>query len=56
MATDLVSLAYRLNAREAYVTRQLPDGRVIDVIPLTFGRARLLLSRSLAVLGADAAW
>ena len=32
-----------LNNRYAYFTRMLPDGRVLDVIPLTFGRARLVL-------------
>jgi hypothetical protein len=35
-----------LNERGAYWTKVLDDGRVIDVIPLTFGRARLLLSES----------
>ncbi len=48
--------AFPLNPRGAYLTRQLPDGRVLDVIPLLFGRARLLLSRSLHDRGADAVW
>ena len=26
--------------------RALPDGRVLDVIPLTFGRARLVVSEN----------
>lgn len=26
------------------MTRVLEDGRVIDVVPLTFGRARLIIS------------
>jgi hypothetical protein len=33
-----------LNERLAYFSRTLPDGRVIDVVPLTFGRARLIIS------------
>jgi hypothetical protein len=36
-----------LNERGAYLTRLLDDGRVIDVVPLIFGRARIILSRSL---------
>ena len=31
----------------ALASRALPDGRVLDVIPLTFGRARLGISRDL---------
>ena len=33
-----------LNDRYAYLTRVLNDGRVLDVVPLTFGRARLTVS------------
>jgi hypothetical protein len=33
-----------LNDREAYYTRTLPDGRVIDVYPLALGRARIVVS------------
>jgi len=33
-----------LNERGALLTRTLEDGRVIDVIPLTFGRARIVIS------------
>ena len=33
-----------LNERGALLTRVLDDGRVIDLVPLTFGRARLVLS------------
>lgn len=33
-----------LNEREAYFTRILPDGRVIDVFPLLGGRARITIS------------
>ena len=36
-----------LNERGALLTRVLPDGRVIDVVPLTFGRARLIVSGSI---------
>ena len=45
-----------LNARDAYFTRVLPDGRVLDVIPLTFGRARVTLSPNLASSFYDNAW
>jgi hypothetical protein len=34
-----------LNARGALATRPLPDGRVLDLLPLTFGRARVTVSR-----------
>jgi len=37
----------KLNERTAYATRILDDGRVVDVVPLTFGRARLIISDSL---------
>ena len=36
-----------LNQRGAYTTRVLEDGRVVDVVPLTFGRARIIVSPSL---------
>jgi hypothetical protein len=36
-----------LNGRGAYLTHQLEDGRWIDVVPLLFGRARILLSDNL---------
>lgn len=39
-----------LNARDAYFTRVLPDGRVLDAFPLTFGRARVAISASLAAV------
>ena len=45
-----------LNNRQAYVTRVLPDGRAIDVVPLTFGRARIYLSRDLDTLCVDDEW
>jgi hypothetical protein len=35
------------NDRRAYDTRILADGRVLDVVPLLFGRARLTISRDL---------
>jgi hypothetical protein len=34
----------RLNDRGAYLTRPLDDGRVLDVISLTYDRARLTIS------------
>lgn len=30
---------------DPYPTRTLPDGRVLEVTPLTFGRARLHVTR-----------
>ena len=33
-----------LNDRGAYLTKLFEDGRIADVVPLTFGRARLVLS------------
>jgi hypothetical protein len=30
-----------------YFTRVLADGRVVDVVPLTFGRARIIISSSI---------
>lgn len=36
--------------------RTLPDGRVLDVVPLTFGRARLLLSADGATVFVDDCW
>lgn len=34
-------------SRDGYLaTKVLPDGRVLDAVPLTFGRARLLVSDS----------
>ena len=36
-----------LNERDAYFTRVLDDGRVLDVVPLACQRARIVISRSL---------
>jgi hypothetical protein len=36
--------------------RQLPDGRVLDVIPLTIGRARLIVSPSMHAMLYDDGW
>jgi hypothetical protein len=44
------------NSRDAYFTRQLPDGRVIDVIPLTYGRARLHISENERILVYQDGW
>jgi hypothetical protein len=38
------------------VRRELPDGRVADVIALTFGRARLIVSRNRDTLLYDDGW
>ncbi len=45
-----------LNERGAYLTRELPDGRVIDVFPLTLGRARITLSRSITAMDWTDGW
>jgi hypothetical protein len=47
---------YETNERGAYFTRPLADGRVIDVIPLTFGRARITISRDNKNMGYDDGW
>lgn len=36
-----------LNEREAYLTIPLADGRLIDVLPLTFGRAQVGITEAL---------
>jgi hypothetical protein len=45
-----------MNARGAYLTWPLPDGRVADVIPLTFGRARIVVSATLTSVVYDDGW
>lgn len=45
-----------MNEREAYYTRVLPDGRVIDVVPLTLGRARIMVSPSIDSFGWNDGW
>lgn len=40
-----------LNPRGSYQTHALADGRVVDVVPLLFGRAKVTLSRHAADLG-----
>jgi hypothetical protein len=37
-------MMHELNDRDALLTRVLDDGRVVDVFPLTFGRARITIS------------
>lgn len=39
-----------------YLTRILSDGRVIDVVPLLFGRARIIISASLEDYGWTDGW
>ena len=46
----------KLNERSAILTRVLGDGRVVDVIPLTFGRARIVISNSLVDLTWTDGW
>jgi len=49
MLGELAPLLLQRNDRGSYVTHQLADGRVADVFPITFGRARLGISRDLQV-------
>lgn len=49
-------MAYEVNARGAYLTRVLDNGHIVDVVPLTFGRARLLLSRDSTTVFAENVW
>lgn len=39
-----------------YLTRLLPDGRVVDVTPLLFGRARIIISNDLEDYGWTDGW
>lgn len=41
---------YTLNNRAALFTRALPDGRILDVAIMTYGKARLYLCAGLTVL------
>lgn len=45
-----------LNDRGAFYSRTLPDGRVIDVIPILFGQARLCISSDAKVQWYDAVY
>jgi hypothetical protein len=45
-----------LNDRQSYITLTLADGRVIDVFPLTFGRARIGISQDATVQAFDDLW
>jgi hypothetical protein len=40
----------------ALYTKTLPDGRVVDVAPLTFGRARIVVSRDAEAMTWDDGW
>lgn len=37
-------------------SRTMPDGRIADVIPLTYGRARLCVGREPERFGYDDVW
>lgn len=45
-----------LNEREAIFTRFLDDGRVIDVMPLLGGRARIIVSPDALMLSWTDGW
>lgn len=47
-----------MKPRYGYLTppRTLPDGRVLEVAPLTFGRARLIVSSALSAFGPYDGW
>ena len=49
MLGELAPLVLQRNARGSFVTHQLADGRIVDLFPITFGRARLGISRDLQV-------
>lgn len=49
-------MIYQDATRGAYLTREFADGRVADVVPLTFDRARLLISRDLLAETYDDGW
>lgn len=42
--------------RGSYVSFEISDGRVIDVVPLTFGRARITVSHSAESVGWTDGW
>jgi len=52
---DLMPI-FQTNERGAYFTIELEDGRVVDVIPLTFGRARITISDSITDLTYRDGW
>lgn len=42
--------------RGSYISFELPDGRVIDVLPLTLGRARVTVSHNQGSLTWEDGW
>jgi len=57
MATNNVfEPLFPLNKRHAYLTRKLANGQILDVIHLTFGRARITVSESLDDFGTVDEW
>ena len=45
-----------INKRGAYFSKTLKDGRVADVVPLTYGRARLCVSKDAKVERYEDVW
>lgn len=45
-----------MDAWAAFPRRELPDGRMLAVIPLTLGRARLVLTPSATAFRYDDGW
>lgn len=45
-----------MDRSDYYYTHKIEDGRVIDVVPLTFGRARIIISASLDAWGYEDGW
>lgn len=45
MTDDVKRLLAAYGIPDEYYRRELPDGRYVDVVPLTFGRARINLGR-----------
>lgn len=53
MIADLLPI-YAINERGSYLTLPLPDGRVADIVPRTFGQAQIAVSRGCPLGGMEA--
>jgi hypothetical protein len=52
---DLLPI-YAVNERGSYLTLPLPDGRVADIVPRTFGQAQIAVSRDMEAMTYDDMW
>lgn len=48
--------AFLPGTTDEYLVRMLADGRRLDVVPLTLGRARICVAPSYEALGYDDGW